>query len=1041
MSNDNDTTWVSLVALVLVVAVASGLVFIDGPLESRRPAMSAAPPQAVPGEETVPVRMWQDPLHAIQSHWHALVQYVEEHERIPFSHELPDTITEVRRRKAASRFLAIVPGTHYVEDRENRRRQRRAVVAALAVRGFVSEDPEHIGYFVMPRLATGSDGGDRSCDAGYMSNRCVALVGFENYRHSSGQDTRLVQVLWLNADDFASLDHIAWLLAALGHEEHRPAVVFGPYTSGALREMVLSASSNISSSWKEFPSDAATILCGNASAGVCKGRRDRGAIMTGAETVSQSMMARQRRNLRVLSSWATAPLNLLLGHKDYRIDGKEQAVAVERRLAERMKVRSFRSVVARDDLVMLEVLRELKARGACSRQSPRIAIVSEEDTAYGQTFSGIVKNLVARFKDDLCDFQVERYGYLRGLDGELPPENPFGREERTGADTATIGNATRGDLLVRGRSSEEPAGRARLDYVRRLANVIGQRERVERGFGDRFFDLVLGRPQPVAIGVLGSDVYDKLVILEALRDRIPAAVFFTTDLDARLTDSTNYPVARNLLVGSTYGFAIRNDAAGGWTVFRSAYEAGMYRSVALVLEWERLGESDDLYEGMVWTPCPRVFEIGRTGPIDITRIAENCRNDTKRVDGEVEFGRSGGVVRRVLETLFLLAPVFGLIGVAIHMESVLPDNPRRVAYRRVRRLGATSVIVLFLIAYGGTWVEPAAFFEGISAVPTFVLQITTVVFAICFRWITAGRIAQGHDEISRLLGRPPEQGVGTWRWRQVLRCGCWIRVWRRRLMKAERKRVRLIWREYLVLSQEKPRILRIGLRVVCVVGTVLALLMFERLGPYLIRDLRLVVQLGAGVVTIGVAMTALGCIDRLNMASAFIRMLVEKERGLDRYAWGQRGWKEEKEDIDGFVYTRRRKMSIIAEYTDALGPVMVFPFLLLLLPIATANTISEGWVWSWRHVALYAALTLWVLTYALRFQFEAVRSKERILSELEAHRQEVVDYPTKRGRLELAIEEIQKIEKGAFVPWTRHPVMQSVGASGIAILTCVSALL
>ena len=37
-----------------------------------------------------------------------------------------------------------------------------------------------------------------------------------------------------------------------------------------------------------------------------------------------------------------------------------------------------------------------------------------------------------------------------------------------------------------------------------------------------------------AIGVLGSDVYDKLLILQALKQNFPHAIFFTTDLDARL---------------------------------------------------------------------------------------------------------------------------------------------------------------------------------------------------------------------------------------------------------------------------------------------------------------------------------------------------------------------------------------------------------------------------------------------------------------------------------------------------------------------------
>ena len=45
------------------------------------------------------------------------------------------------------------------------------------------------------------------------------------------------------------------------------------------------------------------------------------------------------------------------------------------------------------------------------------------------------------------------------------------------------------------------------------------------------------------------------------------------------------------------------------------------------------------------------------------------------------------------------------------------------------------------------------------------------------------------------------------------------------------------------------------------------------------------------------------------------------------------------------------------------------------------------------------------------------------------------------SRLNFVIEEIEGIHRGAFVPWTRHPILQSIGATGIAIVTLVGALL
>ena len=70
-------------------------------------------------------------------------------------------------------------------------------------------------------------------------------------------------------------------------------------------------------------------------------------------------------------------------------------------------------------------------------------------------------------------------------------------------------------------AGQRPEGRGQLDYVLRLAAALKEEEAKN---GEEFR----------AIGVLGSDVYDKLLILQALRPTFPRAIFFTTDLNARL---------------------------------------------------------------------------------------------------------------------------------------------------------------------------------------------------------------------------------------------------------------------------------------------------------------------------------------------------------------------------------------------------------------------------------------------------------------------------------------------------------------------------
>ena len=51
-----------------------------------------------------------------------------------------------------------------------------------------------------------------------------------------------------------------------------------------------------------------------------------------------------------------------------------------------------------------------------------------------------------------------------------------------------------------------------------------------------------------AVGIIGRDVHDKLVLAQALRAAFPDRVLFTNDLDARLLhpDVTGY--TRNIIV-------------------------------------------------------------------------------------------------------------------------------------------------------------------------------------------------------------------------------------------------------------------------------------------------------------------------------------------------------------------------------------------------------------------------------------------------------------------------------------------------------------
>ena len=72
-------------------------------------------------------------------------------------------------------------------------------------------------------------------------------------------------------------------------------------------------------------------------------------------------------------------------------------------------------------------------------------------------------------------------------------------------------------------AKDRAEGQSQFDYLRRLGDHIQQLDAKLRRDNENGIE---------AVGVLGSDVYDKLLVLQVLRPLLPNAWSFTTDLDA-----------------------------------------------------------------------------------------------------------------------------------------------------------------------------------------------------------------------------------------------------------------------------------------------------------------------------------------------------------------------------------------------------------------------------------------------------------------------------------------------------------------------------
>jgi hypothetical protein len=479
---------------------------------------------------------------------------------------------------------AIVPGAPYADDVETRRRTRYAVLAGLSSSGYAPDDDEHVGY---TRLALPPDTAGREI-AAYEWFHSELPPG-------TGAQRPTVLVLWLDQENFRDaplhrfsriVDFIAPVEAGF---ESVANVILGPADSDGLRAM--------SSELEQGGCDS---------------------------------LAKSGRSIPIYSPRATA------------VDWWIVSDAVKKRYADTESdpradhfndrcehVHLYRTV-ATDLAVLKSLYGELQYRGI--RSVGEIALITERDTLYARLISQYFNGCDGTAASG-PEFTVTGesdsskplcFTYLRGLDGLAPPA-PASTESSTAPNDKT--GAGPGAGAQTPAAPDTATGRAQLDYLRRLTlELASLRDDPSCGWiskalylGDQTRSASRCARRIKAIGVVGSDVYDKLLVLQALRSAFPRYIFFTTDLDARLTDEQNLPWSRELVVGSSLGLSLRPEVQGSIPPFRDTYQSATYYSTRRAVQ-ELPGKHDDPEPliDLTYTHRPHVFEIGRSQAFDLT---------------------------------------------------------------------------------------------------------------------------------------------------------------------------------------------------------------------------------------------------------------------------------------------------------------------------------------------------------------------------------------------------------------------------------------
>ncbi|MCM2678735.1 hypothetical protein [Echinimonas agarilytica] len=591
----------SLVGFILLATLGS-LLFSDVTPTSNRPN-DREYLSDISNMSSVPARLWQDPFNA----YYQARNNSNSVEPSAFTTQIAKVVSQSHTESYTGDntiVLGVMVSTSpYASIRERRRIYRYSTVTALNRAKFTALKTEEIQMAGMKHLippATSPKADTASEQSGTF------VLPYEWYQSASGKK---VLLLWLDEQQFLSapLNAMAQLNANLQsafgtippNSKSQPKLkIIGPSDSGVLQTMLLESS--------KPPSNQS-----NANTSV----------------------------VEIYSPFATVPATLFKKNEqseyyssEVDLKNKIDAIAVNQ-----VKFRFHRTILA-DSEIAKALVNELKVRRieapqiddcknqnipVCLHQKGTVVLISELDTQYGRA-------LTESFKQNFCEApdhcpQLLQFSYLRGIDGITAGVSDVSTPEESNAK-----NETESLLALDGDRMHRATGASQFDYIDRLGKEMSFRHQQLAQHN---------RKGIVAIGLLGTDVYDRLVILKTLRHRFPHAIFFTSDANAQWLHAKDYPWTRNLIVASSYGLKLNPLLQKEVPPFRSSYQSAVFVSTLLAVAPQELPfswtcgsspcSSDEMAEKLLHYVSPVIWEVGRKGPVRLVTRNEANITDTR----------------------------------------------------------------------------------------------------------------------------------------------------------------------------------------------------------------------------------------------------------------------------------------------------------------------------------------------------------------------------------------------------------------------------
>jgi hypothetical protein len=1022
----------SALPVTVVLAILAGLIYTHSlPYQDERPS---ARPLLVryPAAQDVDARLWQDPFAAVDgvsevtpaekvsiiAKQNGKSQQIDATRQVgnPSSHS-PGQIYKDKKLASEDKILILavtLSGGPYQEDGEQRMRRRYAVLSALANQDAVPQDEQHIGYFQPDPVP-----------AMILQHR----VPFEWW--SLPADNRKVLLIWLNESSLLEnpAGKIKELLRQASQDKARTKAeinyaVIGPNTSTLLREMV----KEVKGVNKSDPVTQSTD----------KPR---------ANAPHSALGSINEHDIVYLSAGATASDARLLQNilpptcKNISAYLKTHGITLHR-------------TSSTDEAMMDVLVDELDARRV--KKTDHVVILSEWDTFYGQVMPGAFKKAWRNHhmipNENMESMHI--YGYMRGLDGKLPAQgDKAGNSAEKSVDSKDKSGA---NVLI-----EFPEGQSQKDYLRRMTGKILELDQFLKDAGDWGI-----HPKGIAaFGVLGSDVHDKLLILEALRPYFPHKVFFTTDLDATYSHPAKWHQTHNLLVASAYDLELRQELQDRIPPFRDSYQTAFFLAAQIAI---KMGQKDEeSIADQMLIPDPRMFEIGRSRPVPLpiikdTVLATRMNEDNEPSCSWTQWRACKTLQPRIFATSQLQWTVAGVM-ILVMVVLLPPMISWRVRERIVSAFKFSKShpytltgigIVLLLLAYWlapfSRWnryiietnAEPFYWMEGVSIWPSQLLHLSAFLYA-------AGFFLWGHNRIRKMQQNFQAEGEKSKRSfsfptdpARISRCGVlFIGSWKPEVNNEEMVFPDVLWRSYLGYCRQK----KIGLP-----GSGLRVLL-HGFAFFAVACL-LIVQSGfPSVPTRGIfAFTVNKCLLFLAVPATILLTMwvVENARLCERLIfhlaekpsqWNgiARNWAIHDNKIAPECMSDWLDIQLVARLTETIQPLIWGPVGCIGLLVAARSPAIDDWGIPWGLGIVLIAMLLYAISAEVFLQRGAKRARAKAIALLSGkiRTQRNMSSPDEAAikRIEAEIERIMMLRDGAFRPWYEWPLLQSFGGLGTLV--------